>query len=131
MSRRPISLLALVLSIVTAGVPAEGGDPVRGEKLFQYCYSCHSVQPDEMNLEGPNLRGIVGRRIASQAGYAYSSALRAFARQEERWSEALLDRFLAAPYRLVPKTRMAFPGMEAQDERADLIAYLRSIGGRR
>jgi cytochrome c len=117
--------------VVTTGAVPEGGDPARGEKLFQYCYSCHSVQPDETNLEGPNLRGILRREIASQAGFAYSPALRAFARQEERWSEALLDRFLAAPYRLVPKTRMAFPGMEAQDERADLIAYLRSIGGRR
>ena len=130
MIRNPISPLALVLSVVTTGVLAQGGDPIRGEKLFQYCYSCHSVQPDETNLEGPNLRGILGREIASQEGYAYSPALRAFARQEERWSEALLDRFLAAPYRLVPKTRMAFPGLEAQDESADLIAYLRYMDGR-
>jgi cytochrome c len=129
-NRSPIAPLALVLSVAATGAAAGGGDPVRGEKLFQYCYSCHSVQPDETNLEGPNLRGIVGREIASQKGYAYSPALRAFARHEERWSEALLDRFIAAPYRLVPKTRMAFPGMDAQDERADLIAYLRSIGGR-
>jgi cytochrome c len=127
--RSAVSPLAIVLSIMTTGALAEGGDPVRGEKLFQYCYSCHSVRPDETNLEGPNLRGVVGRRIAAEDGYAYSPALRAFARQEERWSEALLERFLAAPYRIVPKTRMAFPGMEAQDERADLIAYLRSMGG--
>jgi cytochrome c len=129
--RTSIPPLALVLSVVTTGALPEGGDPVRGEKLFQYCYSCHSVQPGETNLEGPNLRGIIGREIASQEGFAYSPALRAFAGQEERWSEALLDRFIAAPYKLVPKTRMAFPGMEAQDERADLIAYLRSIGDRR
>ena len=112
------------------GAHADGGDPVRGEKVFQYCYSCHSVQPDEMNLQGPNLHGVVGRRIASQDGFSYSPALRAFAQQEERWSEALLDRYLAAPYRLVPKTSMAFPGVEAQYERADLIAYLRSKDGR-
>jgi cytochrome c len=109
---------------------ADDGDPVRGEKVFQYCYSCHSVQPDETNLQGPNLYGIVGRRIASQEGFTYSPALRAFAQQEERWSETLLDRYLAAPYKLVPKTSMAFPGVEVQDERADLIAYLRSKGER-
>jgi len=108
------------------GALADGGDPVQGEKAFQYCYSCHSVQPDETNLPGPSLYGIVGRRIASQEGFSYSPALRAFAQREERWSEELLDRYLAAPYKLVPKTSMAFPGVEAQDERADLIAYLRS-----
>jgi cytochrome c len=96
--------------------------------VFQYCYSCHSVQPDEINLQGPNLHGIVGRRIASQEGFPYSPALRAFAQEEDRWSESLLDRYLTAPYKLVPKTSMAFPGIEAQDERADLIAYLRSKG---
>jgi cytochrome c len=54
--------------------------------------------------------------------------MRAFAEREERWSEALLDRYLAAPYELVPKTSMAFPGIAAVDERADLIAYLRLAG---
>ena len=58
------------------------GDPARGEKVFQYCYSCHSVQPGETNLQGPNLLGIVGRRIASQEGFTYSPALRAFAQQD-------------------------------------------------
>lgn len=111
------------------GALADGGDSVRGEKVFQYCYSCHSVHPDETNLQGPNLYGIVGRRIASQDGFTYSPALRAFALWVERWSEALLDRYLATPYKLVPKTSMAFPGVEAQDERADLIAFLRSKGG--
>jgi cytochrome c len=122
--------VALLLGIAAAGAHADGGDPVRGEKVFQYCYSCHSVQPEETNLQGPNLHGIVGRRIASQEGFPYSPALRAFAQHEERWSEALLDRYLAAPYRLIPKTSMAFAGIEMPDERADLIAYLLSKNGR-
>ncbi len=126
---RIVRAAALLLLITVIGARADGGDPVKGEKMFQYCYSCHSVQPDETNLQGPNLHGIVGRRIASQEGFTYSPALRAFAQREERWSEALLDRYLAAPYKLVPKTSMAFPGIEAQDERADLIAYLRSTSG--
>jgi cytochrome c len=121
--------VALLLGITAMGAHAGGGDPVRGERVFQYCYSCHSVQPDETNLQGPNLHRIVGRRIASQEGFTYTPALRAFAKREERWSEALLDQYLAAPYKLVPKTSMAFPGIEAQDERADLIAYLRSRSG--
>jgi len=121
---------ALLLGMAISGALADGGDPVRGETVFQYCYSCHSVQPDEINLQGPNLHGIVGRKIASQEGFSYSPALRAFAQEEDHWSEALLDRYLTAPYKLVPKTCMAFPGIEAHDERADLIAYLRSRSGR-
>ena len=126
--RKPFPSAALLLGLAITGALADGGDPVRGEKVFQYCYSCHSMQPDEINLQGPNLHGIVGRKIASQEGFSYSPALRAFAQEEDRWSEALLDRYLTAPYKLVPKTSMAFPGIEAQDERADLIAYLRSKG---
>ncbi|WP_247654462.1 c-type cytochrome [Microvirga yunnanensis] len=125
---RLVPAAALLLGVTVVSAHADGGDPVRGEKVFQYCYSCHSVQPDETTLQGPNLHGVVGRRIASQEGFSYSLALRAFAQQEERWTESLLGRYLAAPYKLVPKTSMAFPGVEAQDERADLIAYLRSKG---
>jgi cytochrome c len=127
-SGRLVPGISLLLGITVIGAHAGGGDPVRGERVLQYCYSCHSVQPGETNLQGPNLHGIVGRRIASQQGFSYSPALRAFAQEEERWSEALLDRYLAAPYKVVPKTSMAFSGVEAQDERADLIAYLRSTG---
>jgi cytochrome c len=125
---RLVPAAALLLEITVVGAHADGGDPARGEKVFQYCYSCHSVQPGETNLQGPSLYGIVGRRIASQEGFSYSPALRAFAQQEERWSEPLLDRYLAAPYKVVPKTSMGFPGIAASDERADLIAFLRTKG---
>jgi len=125
--RHLVAGVALLPGITVMDAHADG-DPARGEKVFQYCYSCHSVQPGETNLQGPNLQGIVGRRIASQEGFTYSPALRAFAQQEERWSKELLDRYLAAPYKVIPKTSMAFPGVEASDERADLIAYLRMTG---
>jgi cytochrome c len=119
--------LAILLSIAALDALAEDGDPARGEKVYQYCYSCHSVRPDEKNLQGPNLRGIVGRRIAAQKEFPYSPAMRAFAQRETRWSEMLLDRYLTAPYKAVPKTSMAFAGIDEAEERADLIAYLRSM----
>ena len=90
----PVPAAALLLGITALGAWADDGDPVRGETVLQYCYSCHSVQPDETNLQGPSLYGVVGGKIASQQGFAYSPALRAFAQREERWSEALLDRDL-------------------------------------
>jgi cytochrome c len=123
---------ALVLAALAAGCGARAaGDPGRGEQVFQYCFACHSVEPGETRLQGPNLRGIVGRRIAAEVGFAYSPAMRAFAEREKDWSETLLDRYLADPLRVVPRTSMAFPGVEDDDERADVIAYLRATGAGR
>jgi cytochrome c len=108
-----------------------GGDAGRGERVFQYCYSCHSVDPNETAiLQGPSLVGIVGRRIAGQEGFEYSPAMRAFAAEHGTWSEALLDRYVAAPLAVVPQTTMAFRGVEEAQERADLIAYLASVKAR-
>jgi cytochrome c len=119
---------AILLLIGVSPAHAEAGDPNRGERVFQYCFACHAVREGEANLQGPNLRGIVGGRIAAQAGFDYSPAMRAFAQREASWSETLLDRYLAAPYAVVPNTSMSFPGLSEAEERADVIAYLRSHG---
>ena len=128
MRRRPGVWVVAPLLVAASAGRIGANEPARGERLFQYCYSCHSVEPGETSLEGPNLRGIVGDKIAARQGFTYSPAMRAFAEREGRWSEALLDRYLAAPYRVVPRTSMSFPGIPDPDERADLIAYLRSTG---
>jgi cytochrome c len=52
--------------------------------------------------------------------------MRAFARERGAWSEELLDRYIADPEKAVPKTTMAFRGVEEADERADLVAYLKA-----
>ena len=119
---------AILLLLAVSPAHAQAGDPNRGERVFQYCFACHAVGEGETNLEGPNLRGIVGGRIAAQQGFDYSPAMRAFAQREARWSEALLDSYLAAPYRVVPNTSMSFPGLPEAEERTDVIAYLRSLG---
>ncbi|KLK94588.1 hypothetical protein AA309_03005 [Microvirga vignae] len=110
-----------------AGSPANAGDPAQGERVFQYCYSCHSVMPGETNLQGPNLAGIIGRPIAAQNDFAYSPAMRDLAARERVWSESLLDRFTAQPEAVAPMTSMQFHGVDDPAERADLIAYLRAI----
>jgi len=119
---------APVLVFAAASAQADDGAVARGEKAFQYCFSCHSVEPAETNLEGPNLRGIFGRKIASQEGFKYSPAMRALAQRYERWSEQLLDRYMMQPEALVPKNSMNFNGLDDAAERADLIAYLRATG---
>jgi cytochrome c len=118
---------ATFLAPLAATASLAAGDPVRGERMFQYCYSCHSVDPDEKAaLQGPNLIGILGKKIAAQDGFEYSPALRAFGERHGTWSEDLLDRYIAEPEKVVPKTTMAFRGVDEPQERADLIAFLKA-----
>ena len=103
------------------------GDPVRGEHVFQYCYSCHTVDPNEKaTLQGPDLVNIVKRRVAGQTGFDYSPAMRAFADRHGVWSEDLLDRYIADPESLVPNTTMNFGGLDDPQERSDLMAFLKA-----
>ncbi|NNC72012.1 MAG: c-type cytochrome [Sphingomonadaceae bacterium] len=105
--------------------PVASGDPVRGERAFLKCYSCHSIEPGEHGYGGPSLYESVDRPIASVAGFDYSAPMRALSEREMRWSADLLDRFITDPEAVVPGTDMTFTGMEDAAERADLIAYLR------
>ena len=102
------------------------GDAARGERAFQRCYSCHSVDPAETELPGPNLAGVAGRRAASRGDFDYSPAMREAGRRGLVWDEATLDAFLADPAAAVPGTAMGFPGLRNEADRRDAIAYLKA-----
>jgi cytochrome c len=117
--------IALIFALVPpAGPDGRAGDPRRGKAAFQKCYACHALEPGKNDLSGPTLHRIVGRRLAAER-FDYSSALRALAKRRPRWDEALLDRYIADPEAVAPKTSMTFTGMRDARERADLIAYLK------
>ena len=125
MIRRIISG-ALVLLATGAPAFAQGiSDP--GERAFQYCFSCHSVDPNEQaTLQGPSLSGVIGRPIASQAGFDYSAALKQLAAGGKRWTPELLAQFIQDPEALAPGTAMTKPpGPRTEAERAALLDYLK------
>ena len=95
-----------------------------GERAFQKCYSCHSVDPKETNLSGPNLAGVVGRRAAARADFAYSPVMKKAGAEGLVWTEEALERYLADPLAMLPETTMSFPGVRDPAERRALIAYL-------
>ncbi len=104
---------------------AEAGDPERGERAFQQCYACHSVDPEEIDLPGPNLAGVLGRRAGTWAQFAYSPAMRAAGSERGLvWTRVTLDAFLGDPQRFLPGTSMAYAGLREPSMRADVIAYL-------
>lgn len=127
-----VAALCATLPILAAAHAAAGtesaGDAARGERAFQKCFACHSVDPAERSLQGPNLHGVVGRRAASLPDFEYSPALLAAGRSGLIWTEESLARFLDDPQALVPGNTMGFFALADPTERADLIRYLKRSG---
>ncbi len=96
------------------------GDSVHGEKVFTVCKTCH-VAEKGVNRIGPSLWGVVGRTAGSIPGYQYSAANK---KSGIIWTQAKLFEYLAAPQKVVPGTKMAYAGLKAPQDRADVIAYL-------
>ena len=115
---------ALALGLLTGLAPAivQAQDVAAGEKLFARCRSCHQVGEGAKNGIGPELNGIVGQSSGAVAGFRNSDALK---RANLVWDEATLHDFLKKPAAMVPGNRMAFPGIAKDDDRADLIAFLK------
>jgi cytochrome c len=120
----------LILLLPAAALGAEAGDAARGERAFQRCYSCHSVDPNESaKLQGPSLYRIMGRRAAAVPGFAYSDAMREKGAVGLVWDAATLERYIADPESVVAGTRMSAPPLRDEQERTDPIAYL-ALSGR-
>lgn len=100
-------------------------DVAKGEKTFGKCRSCHSLE-DGKNGLGPSLFGLVDRAAGSVDGFGYSGNLVAVV---DTWSAENLNGFLAEPKKFAPGTAMNFNGLSKPQDRANLIAYLQSIGG--
>jgi cytochrome c len=89
------------------------------------CASCHNFAQGGPNGVGPNLYDIVGSPHAAKAGFNYSAANRALA--DKPWDYEALNAFLHRPSVAMPGTRMAFAGIANAQQRADVVAYLRSL----
>jgi cytochrome c len=113
-------LLWTVALVTAAGAARAGGDAARGEKLYEDCAACHSIERG-VNGVGPTLYDIFGRKAGELDGYRYSSALK---RSGIIWTEGTLDTFIADSQATVPANRMPYAGMPNAADRDDLIAYL-------
>ena len=122
------TVIGLFVVLLTSTAAAAGGDAGRGERVFQRCFACHSVDPAERNLPGPNLHGVVGRRAAALPEFEYSPAMQALGKTGLVWTDETLARFLTDPQGLVPGNAMGFFGLPSAQELADLIRYLEGSG---
>ena len=123
-----LSALALLLpAAVWAQQPLPPGDAAKGEQTFKTCQICHNLGPNAVSKVGPPLNGVVGREVATWPGYSYSPGLKKFAEATKTWTDAALDKWLTNPRADVPGTKMIFPGLQAPQQRADVIAYLKQF----
>ncbi|ADZ71125.1 c-type cytochrome [Polymorphum gilvum] len=125
-SLRPGPIAAILTLLSASPVLAGEADAARGETLYKACKTCHQIGDGARNGVGPHLDALFGRVAGSLDGFKYSSAMKAKGAAGLAWDEATLDAYLAKPQALVPGTRMSFRGMQAEHDRADLIAYLKA-----
>ncbi|HLZ05195.1 MAG TPA: cytochrome c family protein [Bradyrhizobium sp.] len=115
-------MTALAIVVLASPALAENGNPMRGQKDFQACAPCHSLEPDR-NMTGPSLGNIWGRKAGSlQSFERYSDALRS---SGIIWDDRSLDAWLADPQQMVPGNEMPFQGIKDAGVRADLLAFLK------
>lgn len=112
---------------VDLGTLLASADKAKGAQTARVCMSCHNFTQAGPNGVGPNLWNIVGRPIASHAGYQYSAALQA---QKGPWSYERLDKYLTSPARAIPGNKMGFAGIRKAQDRANVIAFLASLSVR-
>lgn len=124
------AVLPFMLAAACSGGATEGAadaSATSGETLFRRCAACHSVEAAGPQKLGPNLHGVFGRKAATLKAFRYSPAMAA---SGLTWDEATLDRFLAAPAKAVPGTKMSFSGLKEPAQRRAVIDYLRREAAR-
>lgn len=103
-------------------------DPASGQNVAKKCQICHDVSKAAANRIGPHLWGVVDRPVATVPDFAYSQAMLAFsAGGTKKWTYDELGVYLENPKAHVPGTKMAFAGLPDQNQRAQLVAFLRTL----
>ena len=118
-----------------AAAPAAPSEPIekllqtasveKGQAAAKVCTTCHTFEKNGPNRVGPNLFGIVGdHRGEGRNGFNFSAAMKA---KGGTWTYEDLNKFLTNPKGFIPGTAMGFAGIQKDGQRADVIAYLRTL----
>ena len=122
-----LAIPAMFALALGAGPARADADAARGQAIFKRtCGVCHSPEIG-VNRIGPSLFGVVGRPIATLPDYVYSDKLKAMRTSWGRWDDTTLDSYLLNPREVLHGVKMYFKGLPEGQDRADVIAYLRSL----
>ena len=126
--RKTLTILTALALLGHAAPALADGDAAEGEEIYKKkCKTCHMVGPDAKNRVGPVLNGIVDAPAGSVEGFKYSNAMEAKRDEGLVWTEDELDAYLTKPREYLKGTKMSFPGLKDEDDREDVIAYLKSV----
>lgn len=114
-------VLSFAVAVALSSAAFADGDAAKGEKVFAKCKACHSLEAGQ-NKVGPSLAGLFGRKAGSVEGFKYSDAM---VNSGITWDEAQLSKYLENPKETVAGNKMSFPGLKKEDDREDVIAYLK------
>ncbi|GAB4376645.1 MAG: cytochrome c family protein [Kiloniellaceae bacterium] len=120
-----LSIITFTAAVALAGPALAEGDAAKGEKVFNKCKACHTVEAGK-NRVGPSLHNVVGRTPGTVEGFKYSKAMQEFG-ASHTWDEETLSAYLEKPKDLIPGNKMAFVGLNKAEDRADVIAYLKQF----
>ncbi len=124
MRKTLVAFVALAAAVPFSVSALAQGDAAAGKKYFdQVCSLCHSAQKG-VNKIGPSLFGVYGTKAAEVPGYQFSDALK---KANITWNDQNLDKWLTDPRAMVPGTKMIFPGVPTEQERQNVIAYLKTL----
>ena len=121
-----LSAVMLLLGMSTAQ-GAETPDVRAGQALFKECSGCHQVGKGARNRVGPHLNGLFGRKAAGLDDFRYSESLTRAGTNGVEWHADTLSAYIENPRAYASGTRMSYPGMKDAQDRANLIAYLRTF----
>ena len=99
-------------------------DLANGQAKFAICKTCHNTAQGAGDMTGPDLWGVFGRKAGSEPGFAYSDGMKALVITLDAQA---IDKWISNPKSMIPQTKMTYIGMEDPRDRADVIAYLKTV----
>jgi cytochrome c len=115
---RGSAALALLIAVASSAAAQDGA------ALFEPCRACHALDPAAKPMAGPNLAGLLGRKIAGDPQFDYSPVLRQAREEGRTWNAESLEVFIADPEALFPGTWMSrLPIPNAADRQA-LVRFI-------
>jgi len=125
--KRAVLLSAITATGLLGATLASAQDADNGAEVFKRCRACHDVGENAKNKVGPFLNGIIGRKAGTIEGFNYSDANKKAGAEGWVWTDEKMLEYLLNPRASMPGNKMAFAGIRDEQDRKDLIAYLKKF----